>query len=596
MQDGVDFDPDVYRAEMIEKLRYAAVMQWLQQNLKVEVLPWGMVKADTTSDERALQRHACQLDKYLSAQASIWPSSRVWQGEDTLVLAVLKAQFKSDQDALHGKPEQSLERFEPQRPTRRLKQQQKAADALAIQAVAESEAAGRRAVDMPLFLNPPGMLNMTALQHVASRDTCGELISTEGQGMHAAAAESCHPGSAGRTAAASGRPQSHGCSNVQGHAKKALEAATGSLLHARDGRGVPQQGGAVLQSLNDLELEKQAARKSLAAMQPGAPPVSCLTNINTTLQAAGSFGRPAEDMRISWNGELITFNKIRNCHAHWPLLLCTMAFLAAMMLVWQWPRALLQAKAVPGLLVLLACLVWLCMAGLAPLHFRQHWAELVLQQSLQDRFALDVIFMIGWSILAMCSIVRHDWGLGFGSAGWPSSTPSPVLSMAPLRALLGCCHTRVLAMLSVLLSPAMVAGWLMLRSPNKYMQHREQLVLLCRFCMSGGMMFWHVEKLSATGALLMSAGLHGLIMSCMMVRFSAFVPMQLMHVLSLLYRSSPDSVLYSLQLLALGVWAPCLVLYQWEARARSALLAHLTSSCKPRPLDGLQALQGCHIL
>lgn len=40
-QDGVDFDPDVYRAEMIEKLRYAAVMQWLQQNLKVEVVPWG---------------------------------------------------------------------------------------------------------------------------------------------------------------------------------------------------------------------------------------------------------------------------------------------------------------------------------------------------------------------------------------------------------------------------------------------------------------------------------------------------------------------------------------------------------------------------
>jgi hypothetical protein len=39
--DGVEFDPDVYRQETVEKLRYAAVMQWLQQNLKVEVLPWG---------------------------------------------------------------------------------------------------------------------------------------------------------------------------------------------------------------------------------------------------------------------------------------------------------------------------------------------------------------------------------------------------------------------------------------------------------------------------------------------------------------------------------------------------------------------------
>lgn len=40
-EDGVQFDPDVYRAELIEKYKYAAVMQWLQQNLKVDVLPWG---------------------------------------------------------------------------------------------------------------------------------------------------------------------------------------------------------------------------------------------------------------------------------------------------------------------------------------------------------------------------------------------------------------------------------------------------------------------------------------------------------------------------------------------------------------------------
>lgn len=40
-KDGVDFDEEIYRQETVEKYKYAAVMQWLQQNLKVEVLPWG---------------------------------------------------------------------------------------------------------------------------------------------------------------------------------------------------------------------------------------------------------------------------------------------------------------------------------------------------------------------------------------------------------------------------------------------------------------------------------------------------------------------------------------------------------------------------
>jgi hypothetical protein len=68
----------------------------------------GMLKAEIISgDEQILQRHACQLDKYLSAQASIWSSSRVWQEEGTLMLAVLQAHFKADQDALNGKPQQA---------------------------------------------------------------------------------------------------------------------------------------------------------------------------------------------------------------------------------------------------------------------------------------------------------------------------------------------------------------------------------------------------------------------------------------------------------------------------------------------------------
>eukprot|EP00879_Flechtneria_rotunda_P029933 GHRR01032400.1.p1 GENE.GHRR01032400.1~~GHRR01032400.1.p1 ORF type:complete len:179 (+),score=64.16 GHRR01032400.1:340-876(+) len=44
-KDNVGFDEEVYKAELVEKLRYAAVMQWLQNNLKIEVLPWGTAAA-----------------------------------------------------------------------------------------------------------------------------------------------------------------------------------------------------------------------------------------------------------------------------------------------------------------------------------------------------------------------------------------------------------------------------------------------------------------------------------------------------------------------------------------------------------------------
>jgi membrane protein CcdC involved in cytochrome C biogenesis len=123
-------------------------------------------------------------------------------------------------------------------------------------------------------------------------------------------------------------------------------------------------------------------------------------------------------------------------------------------------------------------------------------------------------------------------------------------------------------------------------APQQVHAASEQLVLLCRFFMSAGIMFLQNDRLQATGAMVTSAALHGLIMSCMMVRFSSFVPMQLVHVLTMLYRSRPGIVLCSLQLLAWGVWLPCVVLCQWEVRTRSAFLVHLGLDCKASSCDG----------
>lgn len=58
--DGVPFDEDVYRAEMAEKLRYAAVMQWLQQNLKVDVLPFGGGGGGGSGAQQAQQSQEAQ--------------------------------------------------------------------------------------------------------------------------------------------------------------------------------------------------------------------------------------------------------------------------------------------------------------------------------------------------------------------------------------------------------------------------------------------------------------------------------------------------------------------------------------------------------
>jgi hypothetical protein len=60
------------------------------------------------------------------------------------------------------------------------------------------------------------------------------------------------------------------------------------------------------------------------------------------------------------------------------------------------------------------------------LHFSGCGAEFLLQQSFQDRFAFDIIFVVGWSILAACSIVRHNWGAGVSSGVLTSSSrPGP---------------------------------------------------------------------------------------------------------------------------------------------------------------------------
>jgi hypothetical protein len=229
---------------------------------------------------------------------------------------------------------QCLERYELQRPARRFKQQQRAADRLLFQATAGLAAdVGRKSGATALCPTLLSMLSMTTLQHTTSSATDGHFISTEVQGAaecvpdNSSSCSSPHHCTASGAAAISGKQKMPGCSNLAQQTDNVLDATVGRLLAKSSGMNQQSahDSGPVLQESNDLDTEKQAACKCLSGLQHGSTPAGCLNS----LQVAGVNGHSQEDMRIFWSREMTAFNQIKCWHAHWPLLLCTAAFLAA---------------------------------------------------------------------------------------------------------------------------------------------------------------------------------------------------------------------------------------------------------------------------
>jgi hypothetical protein len=77
----------------------------------------------------------------------------------------------------------------------------------------------------------------------------------------------------------------------------------------------------------------------------------------------------------------------------------------------------------------------------------------------------------------------------------------------------------------------------------------------------------------ASAWLLLLTLLHALTIACTMVRFSAFIPMQLMQTVALLLCTQGASLLSGVQLIAAGLLVPFFVVLQVEAAGRQAYLA-----------------------
>jgi hypothetical protein len=77
----------------------------------------------------------------------------------------------------------------------------------------------------------------------------------------------------------------------------------------------------------------------------------------------------------------------------------------------------------------------------------------------------------------------------------------------------------------------------------------------------------------ASAWLLLLTLLHALTIACTMVRFSVFIPMQLMQTVALLLCTQGASLLSGVQLIAAGLLVPCFVVLQVEAAGRQAYLA-----------------------
>lgn len=250
----------------------------------------------------------------------------------------------------------------------------------------------------------------------------------------------------------------------------------------------------------------------------------------------------------------------------------------------------------PLLLALSAAFGWLFMAKLRPLQFAHAAVEQqYAMRSRSDRCLLDL-----WFSLAGCSGVLAALRSETTPAS-PTTGPQP-----PAAATLVALQTALpVLLIAVLLSGAL----LLLTAPRTYGKWREQLLFVGKVAMVSGMVvlqptqgtFWGVQAgpewlsflghsrapAQAASVLLAMSAVQAFLLLTLMVRTSAYLPMQLIHVTALLVTvassgsSGVGMVLYAVQLLACGLWVPTCILMQLELSSRRTFLArHLPSAKK----------------
>lgn len=240
----------------------------------------------------------------------------------------------------------------------------------------------------------------------------------------------------------------------------------------------------------------------------------------------------------------------------------------------QWP-----------LLVVLACaLGWLFMARLRPLHFAHTALERqYAARSQHGRCLLDL-----WFSLAGCS--------GVFAAVRSDSRPAQA-SALPAQPLAALQVALPVLLIAVLLSGAL----LLVVSPRLYRRWREPLLFVGKVALVSGMVglqpnnrgFPGVQmglawlpyvgraqpQAQAASMLLAMGSVQAFMLLTLMVRVSAYIPMQLIHVSALLVTvansgsSGVGMMLYAVQLLTCSLWVPACILCSLEVSSRRSFLA-----------------------
>jgi len=275
----------------------------------------------------------------------------------------------------------------------------------------------------------------------------------------------------------------------------------------------------------------------------------------------------------------------------------------------------------PVLLCLSGCLAWMFMAKWRPLHF----ADTALEQQYAARYQAGRYLLDVWFNLAGCA--------GIVAAVRGDGTAAKQLASMPLQHVAGLPAVPLHKLLpAVFLAATLLAAIvLLLSAPNVYRHWREQLLFVGKVAMVCSLVAvqtapgsssvqglaqpqqqpwlalvgYQRPHMQVASVLLAMGAVQAFLLLTLMVRVSAYVPMQLLHMIVLLVTvansgsSGFGMALYALQLLSCGLWLPACVLLHLEVSARRAfLLCQQSLACgSASSLDKLRSVQcstACH--
>jgi hypothetical protein len=251
----------------------------------------------------------------------------------------------------------------------------------------------------------------------------------------------------------------------------------------------------------------------------------------------------------------------------------------------------------PVLLLLLSiALSWLFNSKLKPLHF----ADTALEQQFAVRSQYGRCMLDMWFSLAGCSGVLAALCSSAGTVQGQGAAHAPGAGAAQGFAGVAAAAQAVVPLL--LVAVPLTAVLLLSLSPSNYMGLREQLLFCGKVAMVAGLIatqpsigsfpglrltqhnwlscfkFGQQQQQPAASVLLGMSAVQALLLLSLMVRTSAYIPMQLIHVMPLLVMldssgtSGLGTVFKAVQLLACALWGPTAILMQLELSARRAYL------------------------